>query len=270
MLLKWGIVAVYCIFIIVVGIIGLKRTRTFGDFFLGGSKIGPWLSAFSYGAAYFSAVLFVGFAGKIGWNFGYSSFWITVGNALVGVLLIWWLLGPKVKEMSTRYQVATMSEFFERRYDSKFLKIFSSIILFLFFVPYSAAVFIGLSYLFKSNFGVDYGAALLFMGLLTSVYLVLGGYKSMTMVDIVFGIIMLTGAVMMVLFIVGESGGLAAMTRDLSAIDPGLVEAVGPPGFWPLFSLVFITSVGPWGMPQLVQKYLPLPSTLSVSPPGYF
>lgn len=255
MLVKWSVIIAYCLMIVIVGIIGLRRTRSFKDFFLGGSKIGAWMTAFSYGTAYFSAVLFIGFAGKIGWGFGYSGLWIAAGNALIGVLLVWWLMGPRIKKMSEDYQVATMGEFFQKRYESKFLKIFSSVSVFVFFIPYSAAVFIGLSYLFKSNFNMEYWMALTFMGILTSVYLVLGGYKSMTMVDMIFGIIMIIGAITLVVFTIREGGGLTAMTGNLAAINPKLVEVVGPPGIWPLFCLIFLTSVAPLGMPQLVQKF---------------
>jgi len=230
MLVKWSVIIAYCLMIVVVGIIGLRKTRSFSDFFLGGSKIGAWMTAFSYGTAYFSAVLFIGFAGKIGWGFGYSGLWIAAGNALIGVLLVWWLLGPRIKEMSESYQVVTMGEFFQKRYNSNFLKIFSSVSVFVFFIPYSAAVFIGLSYLFKSNFNMEYWMALAFMGVFTAVYLVLGGYKSMTMVDMIFGIIMIIGAVILIAFTIRAGGGLGSMTERLASINPKLVETVGPPG----------------------------------------
>lgn len=264
MSVKWIIILLYCAVIIAIGVIGLRRTRTFGDFFLGGSKIGPWLSAFSYGAAYFSAVLFIGFSGKVGWSFGYSGLWIAVGNALIGVLAVWWLLGPRVKEMSSRLKVSTMAEYFEVRYRSKFLKVFSSIVVFVFFIPYSAAVFIGLSYLFRANFNMKYVLALVFMGVFTSTYLVLGGYKSMAMVDIIFGIIMVTGAVILSLYTIDRGGGLSTMAAALADIDARLVKPVGPPGLWALFSLVFITSVAPWGMPQLIQKFYAIKDKRSI------
>ena len=191
------IIAAYALMILGVGVVGLRRTRTFSDYFLGGGKISGWMTAFTYGTAYFSAVLFIGFAGKIGWGFGYSSLWIAAGNAFIGVLGVWWLMGYRIKQMSLEYKVSTMSEYFEKRYNSRFLRLFSSVAIFVFFIPYSAAVFIGLSYLFRSNFKMKYWIALLFMGTFTAAYLVLGGYKSMTMIDVVFGIIMCIGVVIL-------------------------------------------------------------------------
>jgi SSS family solute:Na+ symporter/sodium/proline symporter len=213
------------------------------------------MTAFTYGTAYFSAVLFVGFAGKIGWGFGYSGLWIAIGNTLVGVLCVWWLLGRRIKKMSIEYGVHTMAEYFDKRYNSPFLKLFSSICIFVFFIPYTAAVFMGLSYLFRSTFGIDYVLALVLMGGFTSIYLVLGGYRSMAIIDVIFGIIMLVGVSILLGAIIDRGGGLANITNGLTAIQPKLTEIIGPPGWWPLVSLIFLTSVAPMAMPQLIQKF---------------
>jgi len=255
MLIKALVIGAYAVMTIVIGWLGLKKARTFTDYFLGGRSVGPWMSAFTYAAAYFSAVLFIGFAGKVGWGFGLSGLWITLGNAFIGVLGVWALLGGRIRRMSVELQVTTMPEFLEKRYRSPFLKLGASLAVFVFLVPYSAAVFIGLSYLFKANFGLGFGAALLVMGLFTAFYLVLGGYKSMTMIDVVFGMIMCIGSAVLIGSTVGKAGGLGRLTEGLAAIDPRLTSAVGPGGAWPLFSLVFLTSVAPFAMPQLVQKF---------------
>ena len=255
MIAKIVALALFALMTVTLGVIGMRRSRTFNDFFLGGGKVGSLMTAFTYGAAYFSAVLFIGFAGKIGWAFGYSGLWIAVGNGLIGVLAVWWLMGWRIKKMATETQATTMAEFFEKRYQSKFLKYFSSLIIFIFLIPYSAAVFIGLSYLFKANFNIAYWQALVFMGLFTAIYLVLGGYKSITLVDVMFGIIMVVGSIVLLWSVLAKGGGLAGMTARLAAIQPQLTQWVGPPGVWPLVALVFLTSVAPFGMPQLIQKF---------------
>ena len=255
MYLKIIVLSLYALTIIAIGITGFRKTRSFSDFFLGGGQVGAWMTAFTYGTAYFSAVMFIGFAGKIGWGFGYSGLWVALGNTLVGVLGVWWLLGERIKKMSVEYGVHTMAEFLDKRYDSPFLKMFASISIFVFFIPYTAAVFMGLSYLFRSTFGIDYTVALILMGLFTAVYIVLGGYKSITMIDVIFGIIMLAGVMVLLGAIFYEGGGPANITQGISEIDPRLTQVVGPPGWWPLFSLVFLTSVAPLAMPQLVQKF---------------
>ncbi len=255
MSLKIIVLAAYALMIIVVGIAGFRKTRSFSDFFLGGGKVGAWMTAFTYGTAYFSAVLFIGFAGKIGWGFGYSGLWIALGNTLIGVLGVWWLLGYRIKIMSVEYGVHTVAEFLDKRYHSPFLKLFASVCIFVFFIPYSAAVFMGLSYLFRSTFGIDYTLALILMGGFTALYLVLGGYKSITIIDTIFGMIMLVGVVVLLVSLLDKGDGLANISSGIAAIDPGLVSKVGPPGWWPLVSLVFLTSVAPMAMPQLIQKF---------------
>jgi SSS family solute:Na+ symporter/sodium/proline symporter len=255
MLVKALVIGAYAVLTLSVGYLGLKKTRTFDDFFLGGRAVGPWMSAFTYAAAYFSAVLFIGFAGKVGWGFGLSGLWIALANAVVGVFGVWGLLGDRIRRMSVELQVTTMPEFLEKRYGSPALKLVASVAVFVFLVPYSAAVFIGLSYLFKANFGFGFATALLVMGLFTAFYLVLGGYKSMTMIDVVFGLVMCVGSAVLLASTVGKAGGLGHLTEGLAAIDPRLTAPVGPGGAWPLFALVFLTSIAPFAMPQLVQKF---------------
>jgi len=157
-----------------------------------------------------------------------------------------------------------MGEYLEKRYDSPFLKIFSAVSIFIFFIPYSAAVFIGLSYLFQTNFNIPYSMALIFMGTFTAIYLVLGGYKSMTMIDVVFGMIMCVGVVILYFSALSRGGGLPGITSQLQAINPKLVQSIGPPGLWPLFCLIFLTSIAPMGMPQLLQKFYAIKDDRSI------
>ncbi len=256
MIVKFIVIALYAAMIIIVGLLGLRRTKTFSDFLLGGGKVGAWMTAFSYGTAYFSAVVFIGFAGKVGWGFGYSGMWIGIANGLIGVLGVWWLLGWRIKKVSTYLRVHTLSEFLEKRYNSKFLKLLTSVAIFVFFIPYSAAVFIGLSYLFTFAFeGMQYWHVVVFMGALTTIYLVLGGYKSMTMIDTIFGMIMTVSVIILVIFTIDKGNGLSDITEKLQQIQPKLTKTIGPPGWWPLISLIFLTSVAPFAMPQLIQKF---------------
>jgi len=256
MIVKIIILSLYALIIVIVGFIGMKKTTSFNDFFLGGGKVGAIMSAFSYGATYFSAVIFIGFAGKIGWGFGYSGIWIGIFNGLVGTLAVWALLGWKVKQMSVKMGVHTLSEYLEKRYNSPMMKLIASLFIFIFLIPYSAAVFIGLSYLFASSFeGLQYWHAVVFMGVFTAVYIVMGGYKSMAMMDTVFGIIMTVGVLVLAAYTMHAGGGIVNITATLHSIDPKLIAPVGPPGWWPLLSLVILTSVAPFAMPQLMQKF---------------
>ncbi len=242
--------------IVVIAVIGRRQTRSSKDLLFGGGKIGAIMSAFSYGTAYFSAVLFIGFAGQIGWNFGLSSLWIAILNAIIGVFGVWAIIGWRMKKASIDLNVFTLGEYLEKRYKSPGIRIIATVATFLFLIPYSAAVFMGLSYLFTINFSLPYWLALLLIGLLTAFYLVMGGYKSVAMIDVVFGMIMIIGVVILFLTTLSKTGGLSTIIADLGEINPALVEVVGPPGIWPLFTLIFLTSVAPFAMPQLLQKFV--------------
>ncbi|MEN8209549.1 MAG: hypothetical protein ABFR50_09905 [Candidatus Fermentibacteria bacterium] len=255
MLANYLAVGAYATLIIIIGIKGMRRTNSYHDYLLGGGKVGPWMTAFSYGTAYFSAVLFIGFAGKLGWGFGLSALWIALGNTLIGVLGVWLLLGNRIKNMSETLNVKTMPEYLEVRFNSPFLKGFTALAIFVFFIPYTAAVFMGLSYLFESTFQLPYLWILLFMGLFTGIYLILGGYKSMAMIDVIFGIIMIIGVSVLLWFNIQKGGGIPDIVSSLKTIEPKLAAPVGPPGLLPLLSLIFLISIAPFAMPQLLQKF---------------
>ncbi len=257
-----GTIAAFVIFTIVmigVGVWGMKRTTSIGDFVLGGREIGPWLSALSYGTAYFSAVVFIGFAGKLGWGFGLDVLWIAIGNVLFGAVLAWLVLGRRTRRMSHNLQAMTMPEFFEGRYGSPLMKLLAAFIIFIFLLPYSAGVFKGLGHLFEVNLGVTYTVALIFMSALTGIYLVLGGYKAASRTDFIQGTIMFIGSIAIVVTILSKHAWNPGAMID--AARQGYVEhlpEVARTGFkrhLVLWSLVFMTSFGTWGLPQLIQKY---------------
>jgi len=244
----------------------MKKVRGINDFLMGNRSINPWMSAFSYGTAYFSAVIFIGYAGKIGWANGLSSLWIAFGNTLVGSFLAWHLLGRRTREMTTRLKASTMPEFFAVRYDSKALKVASALIIFLFLIPYSASVYKGLTYLFEETFGIPNIAALLIMTVLTALYLFLGGFIASTLADFVQGLVMIFGVIIMLFYIVSHPavGGLGQAIPRLADIDPSLVKPVGAPGALPMLSLVLLTSLGSWGLPQMVHKFYTIKSEKSI------
>lgn len=255
--MKFFVMGLYVAILFAIAFFSMKKTKTLNDFFLGNRSIGPWVSAFTYGTTYFSAVMFIGYAGKIGWGFGLSALWIVAGNAFIGSLLAWKLLARRTREMTSRLGVMTMPGFLEKRYKSKNLKIVSALIIFIFLVPYSASVYMGLSYFFESVFGIEYHYALGFMAVMTAIYLTMGGYFAMTLTDFFQGIIMIFGVCALIFFVVNSStvGGFGNIIPALSAIDPKLASPIGPPGALSLFSLVILTSLGPWGLPQMVQKF---------------
>ncbi len=246
---------VFLVGMVVIGWVSMKKTSTLGDFFLGGRKIGPWFSAFAYGTTYFSAVVFIGFAGKFGWAMGFNCLWIAFGNTVIGSLLAWLVLAKRTRRMTQNLDVMTMPEFLHERFEGKFVKMISAVIIFVFLLPYSASVFKGLGHLFEATFTISYDMALLLMILITGVYLVMGGYFAITLTDFIQGMIMLVGAVLMVGVFVGKGGGLSTVIATIAQNYPQHVPVDKQPSLLLLGALVFMTSFGVWGMPQMVQKF---------------
>lgn len=251
-----------------VGIYSTKHTKTMDGFLLGGRNIGAWVSAFAYGTSYFSAVIFIGYAGKIGWDVGFASMWIGIGNAVFGCLLSWFILAKKTRRMTHKLNVKTMPELFEARFGSKNMKIYSAIIVFIFLVPYSAAVYKGLGSMFSTIFtGVEPWVCMLIVAILTSIYLVLGGYVAAAYTDFIQGIIMIVGVVAMVVAIINnpEVGGLANGIAKIKSIDPQLTSIFGGKNWSFLCINILLTSFGTWGLPHMVNKFYAIKDEKSIA-----
>ena len=262
MIIKILLTLVFLAITVGVGIYSRKQARSVEGFVLGGRNVGGWLTAFAYGTSYFSAVVFVGYAGQFGWKYGLSSTWIGVGNAVVGSLLAWLLLGRRTKLMTQHIQSRTMPDFFGTRYDSQGLRVFASIIAFVFLIPYTAGVYKGISTLFEMGFGVPYEYCVVIMAVLTALYVILGGYRATAINDFIQGIIMLFGIVTVIFAVVNLKGGfaesiaqMAALPADDNPAQNGLFADILGPDPWNLLGVVILTSLGTWGLPQMVGKF---------------
>lgn len=241
-----------------VGIYSKKKVKDTNDFFLGGRNMGAWMSAFAYGTSYFSAVIFIGYAGGLGWKYGVSASWIGMGNAVFGCWLAWKMLAQKTRDMTHNLDVRTMPEFFEKRYESKNMKFIAALVMFVFLVPYTASVYKGLGYIFESSFGISFNTVILGMAILTAFYLLLGGYVATAINDFIQGIVMLIGSILMVFFVVNNDavGGFSGAFTKLSALDSGLGMVFSDSSRrLSLMSMIFMTSFGVWGLPQMIHKF---------------
>ncbi|MBQ6847988.1 MAG: sodium:solute symporter, partial [Clostridia bacterium] len=250
-------ILVVCFFalMVFVGLYCRKHATNVDGFVLGGRSVGPWLTAFAYGTSYFSAVIFVGYAGQFGWNFGVSATWIGFGNAFIGSMLAWNILGRRTRIMTQHLNSKTMPDFFQKRYNSKGLKIAASIIVFVFLIPYTASLYNGLSSLFNIAFEVPYWVCIVVMAVLTGVYVVFGGYMATAINDFIQGIIMLVGIVTVVLATLNVNGGLIPSVQLLAEKSGSeFTSFLGPNPFF-LFIVVMLTSLGTWGLPQMVGKF---------------
>lgn len=254
------VLIVYILAMVAVAIYTRKKSRTLNDFLLGGKGMGGIMTAFAYGTTYFSAVIFIGYAGKNGYNFGLGSLWIGVGNAIIGALIAWLVLGKRTRRMTHHFKTRTMPEMFEARYQSKHIKLICSIIIFVFLVPYAASVYQGLGYLFELVFNIPFWAVVLIMATLTSVYLFFGGYFATVLTDFFQGIIMLAGVAVMVFFVInyekvgGVIDGFGKLFSDNLGFFPSFTKNGAAFGYT-LLMLVLLTSFGAWGLPQIVHKF---------------
>ncbi len=256
-----------------VGLYTRKSAGSTTDFVLGGRSVGPWLSAFAYGTSYFSAVVFVGYAGQFGWKYGISSTWIGLGNAVIGSLIAWVIMGRRTRVMTHHLEVATMPDFFGKRYSSNVLKLVASAIAFVFMIPYTASVYNGLSRLFGMAFDIPYTVCVVTMAVLTGVYVILGGYMATAINDFIQGIIMLIGIVAVIAAVLSGQGGFMEAIRTLSELESDIPVTLGQKGafmsfFGPdplnLLGVIILTSLGTWGLPQMVHKFYAIKSEKAI------
>ncbi len=262
MVIKILLTIIFFAVMIGIGLYSRKQASSVDGFVLGGRAVGPWLTAFAYGTSYFSAVVFVGYAGQFGWKYGMSATWIGVGNAVIGSLLAWLLLGRRTKLMTQHIESRTMPDFFGTRFDSQGLRVVASVIAFVFLIPYTAGVYKGISTLFEMGFGIPYEYCVIIMAILTAVYVILGGYKATAMNDFIQGVIMLFGIVAVIIAVLNVQGGLTTAVGKLAQLpsdtDPtvngGFATWFGPDP-WNLLGVVVLTSLGTMGLPQMVGKF---------------
>lgn len=271
MILKILILVVYFAVLIGIGLYCRKNATDVNGFVLGGRSVGPWLTAFAYGTSYFSAVVFVGYAGQFGWKYGIAATWAGIGNAVIGSLLAWVVLGRRTRIMTQHLDSATMPQFFGERFGSRALKILASVIIFIFLIPYTASLYNGLSRLFGMAFDIDYSVCIILMAVLTAVYVIAGGYMATAINDFIQGIIMLAGIVTVIAAVLKSKGGFMAALDGLAHVSdetvsttPGIFASFFGPDPLNLMFVVLLTSLGTWGLPQMVQKFYAIRNEESV------
>ena len=264
MIIKLAMILIFFAVTLLVGILSARKARGVDGFVLGGRAVGPWLTAFSFGTSYFSAVIFIGYAGRFGWNFGLASTWIGLGNAFIGSLMAWMLLGRRTRVMTQHLGSRTMPDFFGLRFDSKALRLVAAVIVFIFLIPYTASLFNGLAQLFSASFNLPYWGWVLIMAVLTGVYVIVGGYMGSAVNNFIQGLIMLVGIVAVIAAVLNNNGGLmeaiaklsegSATTAAGSELKGAYTSFFGPQPLQ-LLGVVILTSLGTWGLPQMVGKF---------------
>ena len=272
MFIKLSMLFVFFAVMVGVGLYCRKHATDVNGFVLGGRSVGPWLTAFAYGTSYFSAVVFVGYAGQFGWKYGIAATWAGIGNALLGSLLAWAVLGRRTRVMTQHLDSATMPQFFERRFQSKPLKLAASAVIFVFLIPYTASLYNGLSRLFAMAFDIDYSICVIVMAVLTGVYVIAGGYMATAINDFIQGIVMIVGIAAVIGAVLNSQGGFLEALNKLGQVSdplvsetPGIFNSFFGPDPVNLLGVVLLTSLGTWGLPQMVQKFYAIKSEQAIN-----
>ena len=260
--MKVVLLILYFAVMIGIGFYCRKNATDVNGFVLGGRAVGPWLTAFAFGTSYFSAVVFVGYAGQFGWKYGIAATWAGIGNCIIGSLMAWAILGRRTRIMTQHLDSATMPQFFGKRFKSEALMIVSSAIIFVFLIPYTASLYNGLSRLFGMAFNIDYSVCIVLMAVLTAVYVIAGGYMATAINDFIQGMIMLFGISAVIVAVMKANGGLlnaldglARVSDETVSTTPGIFASFLGPDPLNLMFVVILTSLGTWGLPQMVQKF---------------
>ncbi len=272
LMIKLSLLIVFFGVMVGIGLYCRRHTTDVNGFVLGGRSVGPWLTAFAYGTSYFSAVVFVGYAGQFGWKYGIAATWAGLGNAFLGSMLAWAVLGRRTRVMTQHLDSATMPEFFGKRFGSRSLKLSASAIIFIFLIPYTASLYNGLSRLFGMAFHIDYSICVIVMAVLTGIYVIAGGYMATAINDFIQGLIMIVGIIAVVAAVLKSQGGFMgaleglAMVTDPSVSNvPGVFASFFGPDPAGLLGVVLLTSLGTWGLPQMVQKFYAIKSESAIN-----
>ena len=272
MLIKSSMLIVFFAVMIGIGLYCRKHSTDVNGFVLGGRSVGPWLTAFAYGTSYFSAVVFVGYAGQFGWKYGIAATWAGIGNAFLGSFLAWYVLGRRTRILTQHLDSATMPQFFESRFNSEKLKLISSAIIFIFLIPYTASLYNGLSRLFGMAFNIDYSVCVVVMAVHTGIYVIAGGYMATAINDFIQGVIMIIGIIAVVFAVLKGFGGFEGAIEELSKVTdvtvsetPGVFASLFGPDPVNLLGVVLLTSMGTWGLPQMVQKFYAIKNEKSIN-----
>lgn len=251
----WTTIGVYALIMIIIGVTQGKKVKSVADLTVGGRNAGAWLSALSYGTAYFSAVMFVGYAGGTGKAYGLWGVLAGIGNAIFGSWLAWKLLARRTRDVAFRLKIKTMPQYLEKRYFDENMKLFACIVIFIFMIPYSASVYKGLASIADVLLGIDVKICMILIAVLAILLLVFGGYLVQARADFFQGIVMMFGITLLIICVIRcqKVGGINGVIEYAKTAE-GLPK-LNVSQWISLWATVLMTSFGTWGLPQMIQKY---------------
>lgn len=237
-----------------------RKVKSAEGFAIGGRSIGPWVTALSFVAAYFSSVVIIG-GGAFGYRFGMATVWIAAANVLIGAFLAWVLLGKRIRVQSQRLGAVTISELFHRRYQSRAVGVFSAAVIAVFLIVYNLSVLKGMANTLEGMIQIPYWAGVVLAGAVMIFYVALGGYFAVVWTGFIQAWFMLLGLLLLLRYTLMKLGGFTGIHDRLASIDSGYVGTPGVWGWAGLISFAMIVSLGVWGMPQLMIRFYSIKDT---------
>jgi SSS family solute:Na+ symporter len=265
--------AIFAAVFVFLGYLGYKKTKTAEDYYVAGRKMGPIVIAFSYGATFISAVALIGFSG-IASIYGLSLLWLAFLNIFIGVLIAFIFYGFRTRKMGISLKAVTLPEMLGNRFNSKKLQASSGLIIAVFMIFYTTAVFLAISSLFEVTFGIPYWACVVIFTFVVGIYLVVGGLYAVMWTHAIQGILMLVGMLILAFGVYAMLGGIGPAHEAAGSLTPDQLKVMGwtavpsgfttltsmpetfSPAFMMLLTLIFGVGIGVLAQPQLIIRYL--------------
>lgn len=255
------------------GYLGYKKTKTSEDYFVAGRKMGALVIAFSYGATFISAVALIGFSG-IASLYGHSILWLAFLNIFVGVFLAFVFYGFRTRKIGLFLNAMTLPELLGKRFNSRMLQSVAGLIIAIFMVAYTSAVFLAIATLFEVAFNIPYEICVVIFTLVVGIYLIVGGLYAVMWTHAVQGILMVIGMLILSFGVYSMLGGVIPAHEAAAALTPEILESIGSPAaelapsgltsmppflsapFMMILTLIFGVGIGVLAQPQLITRYL--------------
>ncbi len=263
----------YLVVLVVLAIWSRRETGTLGGFFLAGRKLPSWVVAFSANATGESGWLLLGLTG-MGYAVGAQAFWVVFGE-VIGIGLSWALIARRLKRISDESGAITLPDVLVARFgDSHHLLRGVSVVVILTMVTaYVAAQMVASGKAFGTFMGMDYTTAVLMGAAITTAYTFVGGYKAVAYTDVVQGVMMLLGLLIMPIVAINTAGGWSAVTMELGTVDPGLLHPMGSGEHgaetWVVIASFLAIGLPFLGVPQMMVRFMSARSERDITRAGF-
>ncbi|GGF14119.1 sodium:solute symporter [Halobacillus andaensis] len=257
---------------------GYKKTVTKEDFLVGGRNTNPIIMALSYGATFISTSAMVGFGG-VASVYGMGLLWLAFLNIVLGIFVAFAVFGKRIRKMSSKMNATTFPTFLGKHYDSKFITVFSGIMIFIFMPAYTSIVLIGGGRFLQESLAINFNVALLILAFIVAVYVISGGIKAVMYTDAFGAVIMLIGMSIFLFVTYHAVGGLFEGHQALQAMKSMVPEDLaadghngwmsmpdmGSPMWWTLVSTMILgVGIGVLAQPQLAMRSMTVSSNKSL------